>query len=161
MKKKLLIGLSILLVAIIIGIIVCMNLMKLDTITCKNSIKEDNYTINNTYTIYYKKKDVKKVRIEKEIISKNNTILSFFAKNYEEEYDKYNKEYGGYTIKTKDGKSKKTVMIEWTVNKAKLEKLQEKRSYLKENINKNHIDIDGIYKMFQLSKNICNEKVSK
>ena len=129
--------------------------LKLDTIQCKNSIREEDYTINNIYKIYYKNEIVKKVRIEKEIVSKNNTVLSFFLKNYEDEYKGYQKEYGGYKISTKDGKNKKTLILDWDLSKVNFDKLLEGRSYLKNTIKNKKMDIEGVYKLFQLNKNSC------
>ena len=153
MKKNMIIGISLTISLLII--ILFIYILHLDTIKCINTIKEDNYTIKNTYTIYHKKNIVKKVKIEKEITSKNNTILSYFLKNYKDEYKKYNKEYGGYKLSTKDGKNKKTLIIELNLSKVDYDKLKKGRSYLKDNINKNTINQEGIYKLFQLSKNSC------
>ena len=140
---------------IIIGIILGTTILHLDSIKCKNSIKEDNYTISNNFKIYYKKNIVKKVIIEKEVKSKNNTILSYFIKSYEDEYKKYNKEYGGYKLSTKNSKNKKILIIEWNLEKVNYEKLKTGRNYLKDDIKNKTITVDGIYKILQISKKSC------
>lgn len=140
---------------IIIGIILGTTILHLDIIKCKNSIKEDNYTISNNFKIYYKKNIVKKVIIEKEVKSKNNTILSYFIKSYEDEYKKYNKEYGGYKLSTKNSKNKKILIIEWNLEKVNYEKLKTGRNYLKDDIKNKTITVNGIYKILQISKKSC------
>lgn len=157
MNKKTII--SVIIVILIIISIVLINIFHYDTIKCSDSIKEDTYTINNRYTIYYKKDIVKKVVIEKEINSKNNTVLAFFEKNYIDEFEKYNKEYGGYKIDSMKDKGKTTVKIELNLNKAKVYKIVEPRSYLKDDVvgksKKMKLKLDGIYKLFNLNKNSC------
>ena len=143
----------VLLFIIIIGLYITM--FSYEKIECSDSISEDNYKITNKYIIYHKKELVKKVIIKREIQSKNNTILNFFEKNYKDEFHKYNKEYGGYKITSKSGKHTITVIGEVDFNKVKYDKIITGRNYLKEDISKNHMKIDGVYKLFHISKKSC------
>lgn len=159
-KKYYIIGLCVVvLIALVIALI---SIFHYDVITCTDSIKEDKYTIKSTYKIYHKKDIVKKVEITREVDSKNTTILSFFEKNYKDEFEKYNKEYNGYKIKSSKTKDKMILNITWNVKDAKLDKLLEKRSFLKEDVIKDkkkkkvkQLKVDGVYKLFNLNKNNC------
>lgn len=102
-----------------------------EKIECSDKISEDTYIITNKYIIYHKKGLVKR-----EIQSNNNTILSFFEKNYKDEFNKYNKEYGGYKITSKNDKHSITVIGEADFNKVKYDKIIIGRNYLKEDISK-------------------------
>ena len=179
MNKKTII--SVIIVILIIISIVLINIFHYDTMKCSDSIKEDTYTINNKYTIYYKKDIVKRVVIEKEINSNNNTVLAFFEKNYIDPDDieieekmyyfsdlyKYNYKYitKGKIILNKEeinsmkDKGKTTVKIELNLNKAKVYKIIESRSYLKDDVvgksKKMKLKLDGIYKLFNINKNSC------
>ena len=119
--------------------------------------KEDNYTINNKYTIYYKKDYVKKVYIEKEIKSKNNTILDFFEKNVKDEFNSYNDKYGGYKISSSKDKNMITVHITFNIKDVDIDKFRSNNSYLRDHIKKNKLEIDCIYKLFSLNKNKCSK----
>ena len=157
MKKnlKFIIGLVVLVVVIGIVSLFVYIFTRPDVVECSSNIKETEYTINNKYKIYHKKEIVEKVLIEKEIESKNNTVLSFFENNYKEEFEKYNKDYGGYTISSKKDGNKMIVSIELDMKKVDIDKLKAKSSYLKDDIVKNKLKLEGIYKLYNLDKNRC------
>ena len=155
MKKylKYIIGLIVLILFIVLLVFL---LSRYDIMKCSsNSIKEDNYTIDSTYIIYYKKDIVKKVLIERKVTSKNNTILEFFEKNYKDEFKGYNKSYGGYTISSKTNNNTMILSVELDFNKINYDKFKQKNTYLKDYISNKQFKLDGVYTLFQLSKNSC------
>lgn len=158
MKKnsKLIVGIGI--VVLIIAIIVVFNILHLDKMKCNTEIKEETYQIKNNYTLYYKKDIVKKVLIERIVESKNNTVLSFFEKNYKDEFKKYNKDFGGYTIKSSEIKNHKLdFIVEVNFKKVDMNKLKEKNPYLKDDMKKKNLTLDGSYKLFQLNEKTCKK----
>ena len=155
MKKYFKYGILLLVVLLILIIGLYITMFSYEKIECSDKISEDNYIITNKYIIYHKKDVVKKVIINKEIQSNNNTILSFFEKNYKDEFYKNNKEYGGYKITSKKGNHTITVIGEVDFNKVKYDKIISSRNYLKEDISKNQMKINGIYKLFNISKKTC------
>ncbi len=155
-NRKLIVGIGI--VVLIIAIIVVFNILHLDKMKCNNEIKEETYQIKNNYTLYYKKDIVKKVLIERIVESKNNTVLSFFEKNYKDEFKKYNKDFGGYTIKSSEIKNHKlNFIVEVNFKKVDMNKLKEKNPYLKDDIKNKNLTLDGSYKLFQLNEKTCKK----
>lgn len=156
MKKKHLIGILLIIITIIVVVgLILLNIFNYEIIECSNDIKEDKYTINNTYKIYHNNNEVKKVLITKEVKSKNNTILSYFEKNYKDEFKKYNKEYGGYKIDSNINKNTMTLEVELKMEDVDIPKLTKEREYLKDSIKEDKMYVEGIYRLFNLSKNSC------
>lgn len=156
MKKKHLIGILLIIITIIVVVgLILLNKFNYEIIECSNDIKGDKYTINNTYKIYHNNNEVKKVLITKEVKSKNNTILSYFEKNYKDEFKKYNKEYGGYKIDSNIDKNTMTLEVELKMEDVDISKLTKEREYLKDSIKEDKMYVEGIYRLFNLSKNSC------
>ena len=155
MKKKKLIGLLLILITVII--IILLIIFHYDKKICKNTIKEENFTINNIYKIYYKKDIVYKVLIERKVISKNNTILSFFENQSKEEINKNNKEFGGYKIISSTTKDNKYILkVELKLGKENVKKLSKNKYFLKNDIKNNKLKMEGIYKLLSIDKEKCS-----
>ena len=153
MKKNVKIIIGIIIILLIILCIVLYNVFKLDVIKCSNQIKEDTYTINYKYEIYHKNDVVKKIKLEREVISDNNTVLNFFEKNYKDEFKKYNKDYGGYKVDSNvDTKKHKMLLTaELDMKKVNINKLKGKNTYLKDDIKNKKLYVDGVYKLYNLN----------
>ena len=157
MKKNLkYIIILLILIVIVIVVIVLFNKNHIDIIKCdSDAIKGDNYVINDNYEIYYNKDIVSKVLIVRTVESKNNTVLSFFENNYKEEFEKYNDSYGGYSISSTIDNGKMVMNIEFDLNKVNIDNLKNNNPYLKNDIKKGKLYLDGIYKLYNLDKNKC------
>ena len=152
MKKKTILSILIILI-IIVGVII----FRYDKSVCINSFKEENYAIINTYNIYHKKDIVHKVVIKRQVESKNNTVLEYFEKQYKEEFNKYNKEQGGCKIISSTIKGNKyTLKVEIKFKKENVSKISKNKSFLKENIIGDKIELEGVYKLFGINKESCD-----
>ena len=153
MKKKIVFSILIFLVIIII---ISFFVFRHDKIACTNSIKEDNYTITNTYKIFYKKDIAYEVFITRQVESNNNTFLQYFEKQYKNEFNKYNKEYGGYkTISSTKKDNKYTLKVKIEFKKENVSKLSKNKYFLKENIKGDKLELEGVYKLFSINKERC------
>ena len=152
MKKKTILSILIILI-IIVGVII----FHYDKSVCINSFKEENYAITNTYNIYHKKDIVHKVLIKRQVESKNNTVLEYFEKQYKEEINKYNKEQGGCRIISSTIKDNKYILkVEIKFKKENVSKISKNKPFLKENIIRDKIELEGVYKLFGINKESCD-----
>ena len=152
MKKKIVLSILIILI-IIVGVII----FHYDKSVCINSFKEENYAITNTYNIYHKKDIVHKALIKRQVESKNNTVLEYFEKQYKEEFNKYNKEQGGCRIISSTIKDNKYILkVEIKFKKENVSKISKNKSFLKENIVGDKIELEGVYKLFGINKESCD-----
>ena len=152
MKKKTILSILIILI-IIVGVII----FRYDKSVCINSFKEENYAIINTYNIYHKKDIVHKVLIKRQVESKNNTVLEYFEKQYKEEINKYNKEQGGCRIISSTIKDNKYILkVEIKFKKENVSKISKNKPFLKENIIRDKIELEGVYKLFGINKESCD-----
>ena len=152
MKKKIILSILIILI-IIVGVII----FRYDKSVCINSFKEENYAITNTYNIYHKKDIVHKVLIKRQVESKNNTVLEYFEKQYKEEINKYNKEQGGCRIISSTIKDNKYILkVEIKFKKENVSKISKNKPFLKENIIRDKIELEGVYKLFGINKESCD-----
>lgn len=116
------------------------------------------YTMNVNINIYSKDNAVYKIVTEEEISSNNNTILSYFQKQFNDQYENYNKIYGGYTYKVNNKNGKVTAKVIIDYKKIDMKKFISANPAIKEYINKeNNLLLDGAKKMYESTGAKCEK----
>ena len=128
--------------ALKVGLVFCLVLLvsgcgtKVVKCTMNNDQSGSGYTIDSTYEIYSSKDIVSKVEIKEIITSKNNTTLAYFEDNLKKKYEDLNKQYKGYTVKTKTEKGKTIVTATADYSKIDIEKFANANDVIKDDIKK-------------------------
>lgn len=103
------------------------------------------YTLKSEYTIYSQKGTVNKVELVETITSSSESILDYFENYLTTNYEKANKEYGGYNNKivTNDDELVSKTTIDYKA--MNIEKYIEDNSVMKSYVtNKNELTLEGV-----------------
>lgn len=129
-------------------------------VKCSLSKKDtiNGYELKSDYNITAAGNIVKKVETKEVITSDTASVLDYFETTLNTTYEKFNKEYGGYTFTIK--KEENTVVSDVSIDYAKmnLEKLSKDDSGMKAAMNgNNELTLDGIKAMYKSLGATCED----
>ena len=126
--------------------------------TIESNQSASGYKSKYEYKILSKDDEVLKVDIYQVIDSDNNTILNYYEKMLNEQYQSSNETYGGYEYKVekKDSSVESNVTLDYS--KFNLKKYIEDNPAMKQFLNKNDkITLDGMISLYESSGATCNK----